>query len=88
MVAAARNMQLVPRAPREQCDVDTVIVDDCGRELKAWVGNMSNHGFMAECEEKFPLNCVIRIDLPERGWVTAEIRWAVGWRFGALIVED
>ena len=43
---------------------------------------------MAECEEKFPLGSVIAIDIPGRGCVKGEIRWAVGWRFGALILSN
>ena len=77
----------IPREPREPCDIDTVILDDCDRELTAWLGNRSNRGFMAECEEKFPLGAIIRIRLPDRGLVRAEVRWAVGWRFGALILD-
>ncbi|WP_340588886.1 hypothetical protein [Erythrobacter alti] len=88
MASTAKAVDLVPREPREPCSVETTIVDDCGRELEAWVGNTSRHGFMAECEEKFPLGEIIRIDLPDRGRVRAQLRWAVGWRFGALILID
>ena len=88
MASAAKVQQLVPREPRGPCNVETSIVDDCNRELEAWIGNISRHGFMAECEEKFPLGAIILINLPDRGRVRAELRWAVGWRFGALIHDS
>jgi hypothetical protein len=28
------------------------------------------------------------IDLPGRGLVRAEVRWALGWRFGAMILGN
>jgi hypothetical protein len=87
MAVAAQQCDLVPREPREPCRVETVIVDDCDRELAAWLGNTSDHGFMADCEEKLPLGAIVDIRLPDRGMVRAEVRWAVGWRFGALILD-
>lgn len=88
MATAALASPLVPRESRLPCNIDTVITDDIGRELEAWVGNMSDSGFMAQCEEKFPVGKVIQIDLPGRGRVTGEVRWALGWRFGASIVSS
>jgi hypothetical protein len=78
----------VPREPRWECDFDVVIVDEIGRELIGRVANISEGGFMAECEEKFRLGEIVRVTLPGRGQVSAEVRWAVGWRFGAMILAD
>jgi len=88
MAATAFKTAQVPRESRVPCNIDTVIVDECGRELSAWLGNISENGFMAECEEKFPLGATIQIDLPERGRVKAQVRWGLGWRFGALITGN
>lgn len=77
----------VDRAPRWECDFDVVIVDEIGRELIGRVANISEGGFMAECEEKVRLHEVVRVNLPGRGVVKAEVRWAVGWRFGAMILD-
>ncbi len=87
MAVANERSDLIPREPRQPCRVETVIVDDCGRELAAWLGNISEHGFMADCEEKFPLGATIGVHLPGRGNLRAQVRWAVGWRFGALILD-
>lgn len=76
------------RAERWELDCDIVIDDGCGRELAARLGNLSERGFMCECEERLPLNTIVIADLPDRGKVRAEIRWVFGWRFGAMILED
>ena len=84
----ALRTTFVPRPPRWECEADIVIADDCGRELMARLANISEGGFMAECEEKLRIGAVLRVTLPDRGPVTAEVRWAVGWRFGAMILGD
>ena len=76
------------RPPRWECRADIVVADDCGRELMGRLGNISDEGFMAECEERLPRGAVVEVDLPGRGRVRAEIRWVLGWRFGALILAD
>jgi len=43
---------------------------------------------LPECEEKLPVGARISIELPERGTVRAEVRWALGWRIGAMILPD
>ena len=30
----------------------------------------------------------MEVDLPERGRVRAEVRWVLGWRFGAMILTE
>ena len=76
------------RAERWEIDCEITIDDGCGRELSARLGNVSEGGFMAECEERLPLHTVVIADLPQRGKVRAEIRWVFGWRFGAMILPE
>lgn len=76
----------VPRAPRAPCNVEVVLTDENGREMLGRLGNVSEGGFMAECEEKLPIGAIIALNLPGRGPVRGEIRWALGWKFGARIV--
>ena len=83
---AAKVASYVRRQPRWECDVEVVVEDDCGRELMGRVANMSDGGFMAECEEKVRKGSIVDVVLPDRGRVRAEVRWVLGWRFGALIV--
>jgi len=91
MSAVARRQEeplFVNRPPRWECNADVVVADDCGRELIGRLGNISERGFMAECEEKVRLHSIVEVSLPGRGPVQAEVRWVLGWRFGALILTD
>jgi hypothetical protein len=87
-MSAANAAQYVRRPPRWECDVEVVVEDDCGRELMGRIANMSDGGFMAECEEKVRLGSIVELRIPERGRVRAEVRWVLGWRFGAMIVSE
>lgn len=78
----------INRSPRWACDVGVIITDDCGQELVGRIGNISEGGFMAECEQKVRLGSIVEADLPDRGHVFAEVRWVLGWRFGAMILPD
>ena len=74
------------RPPRWECDAEVVVVDDSGRELMGRLGNISEGGFMAECEQKIPNGSLVELTLPGRGRVRAQVRWVLGWRFGAMIL--
>jgi hypothetical protein len=87
-VATVESRSYAPRAPRWECDAEIMVADDCGRELLGRLANISEGGFMAECEEKVRLGSIVEVVLPERGRVRAEVRWALGWRFGAKILAD
>ena len=80
-------VRYIARPARWECDAAVVVEDECGRELHARLGNISAAGFMAECEEKLPIGTIVQVHLPDRGAVRAEVRWVLGWRFGALILE-
>jgi hypothetical protein len=88
------NSQLVEethhivRPPRWECTGEIVVIDESGRELMGRLGNVSDGGFMAECEQKIPKGSVVETTLPDRGRVRAEVRWVLGWRFGAMILPD
>lgn len=76
-----------PRPPRWESNHEITVTDDCGRELIGRLGNLSGNGFMAECEEKVRIGSIVQVTLPELGKVYAEVRWALGWRFGAVILD-
>jgi len=67
---------------------DLTVVDELGRELYSRLWNISEGGFMAECEEKLRIGQVVEVDLPLKGRVRAEVRWVLGWRFGAMILSE
>lgn len=84
----SENPHYVPRPERWECDADIVVMDDCGRELIGRLANISAAGFMAECEQKIPKGSIVEVSLPDRGRVRAEVRWVLGWRFGAMILPS
>lgn len=85
-MATQQKKIFVPRPPRQWINAETVVDDGNGRLLDSRIWNISEGGFMAECEEKLPVGAHVVVELPGRGKVRAEIRWAVGWRFGAMIL--
>ena len=86
--AATQEFSYVHRPPRWECDAEIVVQDDCGRELMGRLANISDGGFMAECEEKVRKGSIVEVVLPDRGQVRAQVRWVLGWRFGAMILAD
>jgi len=82
------RLAFVKRSPRRAIAADVTVVDGCGRELQARLWNISEGGFSAESELKMPLGATISVELPGRGKVRAQIRWVLGWRFGAMIVAN
>jgi hypothetical protein len=84
----ATQFKYTPRAPRWASDAKVCVVDENGSEILGRLGNISEGGFMADCEEKVRLGSIVEVKLPDRGWVRAEVRWVLGWRFGAMIVEE
>lgn len=76
------------RPERWEASGEILVDDGCGQELSAQLGNISEGGFMCECEQRLPVGTVVIADLPGRGPVRAEIRWVFGWRFGARILTD
>jgi len=84
----AETTNYASRPPRWECNAEVTVVDDCGRELMGRLGNISEGGFMAECEQKIPKGTIVELTLPERGRVRAEVRWVLGWRFGAMILPQ
>jgi len=81
------NPQYPWRPDRWECDADIVVADDCGRELMGRLANISEGGFMAECEEKLPKGAIVAVNLPGKGLVRAQVRWVLGWRFGAMLID-
>jgi hypothetical protein len=76
------------RPPRWDVQVEMLITDEIGRELQAQLWNISEGGFAAECEERMRKGAIVEVELPMHGRVRAEVRWVLGWRFGALILRQ
>ena len=88
MAQAEKTDDFVPRGPRWECDVDVPARDANGRECSLRIANLSNGGFMAESDCHPVVGTLLTFELPGQGEVQAEVRWAIGSRFGALLVQD
>ena len=86
--AQQQNDDFVPRSPRWDCEVVVPAQDASGRPVPLRISNMSNGGFMAESDARPAIGTVLTFELPGEGKVQAEVRWAIGKRFGALIHQD
>lgn len=53
-----------------------------GRALTMVIVNLSPSGLMMRCEADYAVGDRILVQLPLVGTMTAEIRWALGGRFG------
>ena len=60
----------------------TQLQSDSGPARWVRLGNLSTTGFMAECPQMPRTGEKVRIVLPGRGPVSAEVRWSDGARFG------
>lgn len=87
MSQPAPKFKYTPRSPRWASSAKVCVIDENGCEIFGRLGNISEGGFMADCEEKVRLGSIVEVGLPGRGKVRAEVRWVLGWRFGAMIVE-
>ena len=76
----------VDRPLREPILVETAVMASSGQLIRAFLCNVSDGGFMAECEERLPIGGRITAALPGRGSVAAEVRWMLGHRFGAAFL--
>jgi hypothetical protein len=78
-------LDLFSRPEREPVSIETMIVAQ-ERIIVIRVLNVSEDGFMAECDEVMDVGTELRLALPDHGSVLAEVRWMEGDRFGALIL--
>ena len=88
MTQAKTVHEFPPRARRWNVDHAVPARDAAGREYEVRIGNMSNGGFMAESDRAPATGTVLTLEVPGEDSMDAEIRWVIGKRFGAMIIED
>ncbi len=88
MSQLAPKFEYTSRPPRWASNAKVIVIDENGSQILGRLGNISEGGFMADCEEKVRLGSIVEATLPDRGTVSAEVRWVLGWRFGAMILEE
>ena len=77
----------VPRSPRASVDLPAVITPPSGRDIPARLRNLSKGGFFALCGAPLEIGSTIAVTSAELGRLTAQVRWALGYRFGAVFTD-
>jgi hypothetical protein len=75
-------------AERLTCSLITNVRPDGLRNVPVRLCDISETGFMAECEERVGLGSAVSIDLPGIGPTHARIRWNMGGRIGARFITE
>ncbi|MFL6859042.1 MAG: PilZ domain-containing protein [Allosphingosinicella sp.] len=78
-----REPKFKARKPRLAAFITTAILLPDDREVRVDVRNISTDGFMAIADAELPAGCRFGVDIPGRGIVRGEVRWADGEVFGA-----
>jgi hypothetical protein len=76
-----------PRPPRHVAEEQAALLLGSSGEAPILVRNVSEGGFMAECERFMRIGSRITIAWPGHGVRHAQIRWALPGRFGAAFQE-
>ena len=88
MAQAGRLQDHAQRAQRWDCNVAVVARGVDGKEYPIRIANLSNGGFMAESDVSIAVGTHITFEMPGAEEMQAQVRWAIGKRFGAMIIED
>ena len=75
------------RASRVPVDLDATMRELGASGIEAEVLNISESGFMAECEGHFEVGSRVWLMLPGRERANAVIRWTAGDKLGAEFAE-
>ena len=77
----------VPRGPRTGVDLRALVTTPSGRDIPARLRNLSRGGFFAICAARLEIGSAITLIAPEFGCLPAQVRWALGYRFGAVFTD-
>jgi len=87
-LASKKIPGFVPRGARAALDMPAVITPSGGKPVDARLLNMSADGFAALCSATLPIGSRISLFLPELGRLSAQVRWALGARVGAVFTVE
>ena len=59
-----------------------------GRPVDARIRNLSAEGFFALCARPLPIGSLVSLATPELGRLSAQVRWALGARIGAVFTGE
>ncbi len=72
---------------RLSCSYLSHVRTDGVRNVGIRLCDISERGFMAECDEPVPLGGTVSIDLPGLGPTHARVRWGMGGRIGGRFMQ-
>jgi len=78
-----RQARYAPRPPRMRAFIATAVLLPDNREVEIHIQNISAGGFMALSAVGLAEGTRFGVDIPGRGIVRAEVRWADDEMFGA-----
>ncbi len=55
--------------------------------VEVTICDVSQGGFMAECEEAVEIGSTVSLDVPGVGPVHAQVRWQIGGRMGGMFLD-
>jgi hypothetical protein len=87
-VASKRIPGFVPRGARAPLDLPAVITPSGGKPVDARLLNISADGFSALCSATLPIGSRISLSSTELGRLSAQVRWALGARVGAVFAAE
>jgi hypothetical protein len=78
----------VKRGARASLDLPAGITPSGGKPVDARLRNISADGFSALCSASLPIGSHICLSSPKLGRVSAQVRWALGARVGAVFAIE
>ena len=87
-MASKKSPGFVPRGARAALDLSAVITPSGGKPVDARLLNISPKGFSALCSATLHIGSRISLASPELGRLSAQVRWALGARIGAVFAVE
>lgn len=72
---------------RLSCSVLTDLRANGADVLRVRLCDVSERGFMGECDRNVPIGSTVSLDLPGYGAVHARVRWSMGGRIGGRFMD-
>ena len=78
----------IGRKDRHSVTLDAVVHHEDGRRVTVKLVDFSEEGCRIESDEHFRIGERVEIDIPRKGMVKAQIRWALGDSAGVKFLTD
>ena len=72
---------------RTEVHATTSLLRDKNYTVEVSIRNVSQCGFMAECQEPLRIGSHVELEVPGTGRVRAQVRWQLGIRMGGMFLD-